>query len=640
MPLDLDRIREEAMEFAHVGLYRLRMDGSIVFMDRECVRLLDLSEQFPDPSALIGRHIHSLLVTLEDPELLRNAVKERGRVRDIEYHFRTLTGKDRWTHHDAYLVHAPDGELQLQIIAKDITAFKHATLRLEASEKRYRTLAEDSSLGICVLSPGYGITFVNRAFATQVARSVEALLAFDEDAVQNMLHAEDFALLKAAIEDWRAGLPIPRLVEVRALHPDGTLCWLSTVISAIVFDEHPSLQFTTTDITERKQAQLAESERLAQQLESQKLESLGVLAGGVAHDFNNLLAAILGNAELARMELAEPLAANGHIEHLVEAANQAAGLCQQLLSYAGRSQLQSSVVQLNTLVQDSLSLLRLSASRRAQLELDLQEGLPLVHADSVSLRQVLLNLVHNAAEALGEQPGCIRISTAIAAYRAADLLRVQGSRKLSAGDYVRLSVEDDGPGMDQETARCIFDPFFTTKFTGRGLGLASVLGIVGKLGGGIELETAPGFGARFNILLRPSQEAAEPQHPRSALQLRCRQGRVLLADDEPMLRHALGQLLQNLGFEVELACDGADAVQRFEARPDGFCLLVFDLTMPVMDGATAARKIREIAPEVPILFSSGFDAGRHDLALPRSGFLHKTYRLQTLIDALVALLDA
>ncbi len=394
------------------------------------------------------------------------------------------------------------------------------------------------------------------------------------------------------------------------------------------------------DITARKQA-AAEREKLEARLrEKQKLESLGVLAGGVAHDFNNLLTIILGNASLARLEVRNPASIEQNLRYIEAAAIRAADLCRQMLAYSGKGRYLVRPVDLNAILRESADLVRSAAARGRSVRLELAAGLPAIRADATQLQQVAMNLLLNAAEATESGTGTIALSTQLHKLPAERLARAHLGVELPAGDYVVLEVSDNGCGIAAEIRDRIFDPFFTTKFTGRGLGLAAVLGIVRAHQGAIEVESQPGLGTTFRLFF-PACAAVEapvpvapPAPPLSG------PGRTLLvADDEQVLRETVRDLLQHLGFAVYLAADGAEAVELFRQHHATIDAVVLDLSMPRLDGASALAEMRVIDPACRVVLMSGFseDEAVHRFAgCGAARFLQKPFSM----DSFLALLGA
>ena len=378
----------------------------------------------------------------------------------------------------------------------------------------------------------------------------------------------------------------------------------------------------------RAEAHQREVERRMQ--DTQKLESLGVLAGGIAHDFNNLLTAILGNASLLRAEMPGVEGLQGPLEQIEIAGRRAADLCRQMLAYAGRGRFALQPVDINEIVRTSQPLLRVTVPKKTTLDIQLQPALPRVLADHAQIRQVLMNLLINAAEAVGEGEGHITIATAETLATSESLAGGMFSPELDAGRYVSLSVSDTGSGMTPEVKARIFEPFFTTKFTGRGLGLPAVAGIVRAHKGGLRVTTTPGSGSTFELLLPIQPTDSDPPPPRGdvradrSLTKWKTSGTVLVVDDESGVRDLMRAVLERAGLRVVLADDGRAGVAAFLTIADHVRLVLLDLTMPGLDGREALAAMRRIKPDLPAILMSGYSPADIVNAGPHA-FLQKPF---------------
>ncbi len=402
------------------------------------------------------------------------------------------------------------------------------------------------------------------------------------------------------------------------------------------------------DITGRKQAEAERRELERQVQQAQKLESLGVLAGGIAHDFNNILMVILGNAELALESVKSYSPARVNLDQITGSARQAADLCRQMFAYTGKSSFVRQPVNLKRLVGEITHLLKAAISKKAVLKLQLEEGLPPIEADPSQVRQVVMNLLINASEALEDRSGFITVSTGAVLCDGEELKRTEFGNDLEPGLYVFFEVADTGTGMDEEVRRRLFEPFFSTKFTGRGLGLAAVLGIVRSHGGGLRIESRPGKGTTFRVLfpaLDPGKAAPAPSDGGSVaggLDWRGK-GTVLLAEDEETLRALGSQVLHRLGLEVITAADGKEAVETFRKDRKKIDLVLLDLTMPGLDGGEALEEIRKIDPSARVVIASGYseaDLAERFAGRDLDGILQKPYSLGRLRGLLSRLLPA
>jgi PAS domain S-box-containing protein len=398
-----------------------------------------------------------------------------------------------------------------------------------------------------------------------------------------------------------------------------------------------------TDISERVREERKRVEFEAQVRQAQKLESIGVLAGGIAHDFNNLLTGILGNLELAFEEVPEDGSLRDCLRDVENASIQAADLTAQLLAYAGKTVIAASVIEVGALVQEMSGLLRTGLVGGAELRIQHIGEPAWIRADETQIRQLVMNLVTNAFEALPEVGGRVEIETSVVA---------KGSQKSSPGaslspvpgGYVRIEVRDSGCGMDLETQRRIYEPFYTTKFEGRGLGLAGALGIVRSHAGQLELESEPGKGSVFCVLLprvEPAELAESP--PRSVRGSPPRESiTVLVLDDDRAVRVVAARMLETLGHRAVCAETGPEALALLSARPGDFDASLIDLTMPDWPGEKAAICLREVREDLPIIFMTGHserDALERTKGIDRTHFLAKPFRREKLAAALGHFLD-
>ena len=391
------------------------------------------------------------------------------------------------------------------------------------------------------------------------------------------------------------------------------------------------------DITERKREEERQHKLEAQVRHAQKLESLGVLAGGIAHDFNNLLMAILGNADLAMSDLPEDSPVRETLREIVNAARRAADLTRQMLAYSGKGTIVTGALSLNEVVREMGQMLDVSIAKRATLRQELADALPTIEADATQIRQVVMNLLTNASEAIEDPGGEVVVRTTTVDCDADRLRGLLLAEDLDVGPYVCLEVSDTGCGMDPETIGRIFDPFFTTKFAGRGLGMAAVQGIVRGHGGAIEVRSRPGQGTTFRLFFPVAAGgdilAARPDRGESRDEWRG-SGTVLLVDDEETVRAVGRAMLERAGFDVLEAEDGRQALERFREAADGIACVLLDLTMPRMDGERCLRELRAIRPDVRIVLTSGYTEQevRSRLAGERpAGFLQKPYQRAQLI---------
>jgi PAS domain S-box-containing protein len=524
----------------------------------------------------------------------------------------------------------PVSRATLRLCADLLTSLGQAFLRrryavildrsLQETNRRYRLMLEGSedralftvdSLG-CVNSWNAG---------------AERLLGYAESEIKG----KDFSVF-FSMEDIKRGIPGRRLQKLQQsgriederwwVRKDGTRFVSETL--AIRLGEGRSAEYGILlhDVTETRR--LAEAA-----LEAQKLESVGVMAGGIAHDFNNLLTSVLGHVSLAVEGLPKGDAARPLLAVAERSGLEAAALIRQLLDYVGKGQIVVTRFDLSKLIEDILPLIQTSIPKTVQLKLDLQPGLPWIEADSSAIQQVAMNLVINGAEAIGPAGGTVHVSTGVAAPDA-------GARN---PDGVWLEVRDSGCGMDQATQRRIFDPFFTTKFTGRGLGLAAVSGIVRRLKGRLDVESEPGKGSTFRMVLPgvpaplPAPNVPAKGEPHGA-------GTILVVEDDRAIRNLVVAILERNGYSVLTAEDGQAGVDLFRSYADKITAVVLDLMMPVMGAEEAFRLMNKIKPDIPIIISTGYGemAVHERFSGALAGVIQKPYTAAMLLEMITAVL--
>ena len=374
-------------------------------------------------------------------------------------------------------------------------------------------------------------------------------------------------------------------------------------------------------------------------LARQKLESLGVLAGGIAHDFNNLLGGIVAQAELAETELAIGSQPAQELQAIKDVAVRAGEMVRELMVYSGKDEARLEPVDLSLVVEEMLELLKISISKHAMLLVDLPKNLPAVRANAVQIRQIVMNLITNASEALGDKEGVISVT--VRRVESGPGAFAESPPDYSAGAHLRLEVRDTGCGMTAETVAKIFDPFFTTKFAGRGLGLAAVQGIVRSHGGTVNVVSAPGQGSRFEILLpcigEPARGTTDIAVPASAHEYGRVAGTVLVVEDEEILRLAVSKMLRKERFSVLEAGDGTTGANLFRANEPKIDVVLLDVTLPGMSGRDVLAEMRRIRPDVKVVLTTAFN---QDNALSSMGeqhpwgYVRKPYRFRELIGLL------
>ncbi len=517
---------------------------------------------------------------------------------------------------------------------------KERTEGLRHSEALYRNLIETTA------AVAWEVDLASMCF-TFISPQIEALSGYppedwvDFDFWAGRIHPEDREGAIVYCQTETAKLQ-DHAFDYRMLTADGNYVWVRDCVSVIKEEGRAkALRGNFIDITQHRLAEEERQKLEAQVQQTQKLESLGILAGGVAHDFNNILMGILGNAELALANLPSNSPLHDRVGSILTAGRRASELTNQMLAYSGRGRFVIECVDMSAIINDMSSLLESSITGRNKLQLRLADDLPAIEADTTQLRQIVLNLVINAAEAIGEKGGLVTVETRREEYDERHSKVSPTVSLLHSGDLcVVLEVSDTGCGMDEETKARLFEPFYTTKFTGRGLGLAATQGIIRGHKGGITVQSEPGRGTTFTLLfpaLTQTPELAgdiqsDVQEEQTAVQ---GAGTVLLVDDEEVVRLVTGTFLEKLGYNVLMAEDGAEALELFQQHQNEVVCVLLDLTMPNMDGTETFTELRKVKADVRVVLSSGYSEQElvdQFAGSGLAGFIQKPYEI-TLLKA-------
>ena len=487
---------------------------------------------------------------------------------------------------------------------------------LRNTEKRFSALFDSNVIGIIEINHER-VLDANESFLKMTGQSREAVLSggilWREITPSKYRGMDEQAHEKAILEG-----SFPPF-EKEFYRRDGSV--LPVWVGGVRLNSPPewTCMAFVIDLSERKA--LEEQARTAQ-----KLKTLGLLSSIIAHDFNNLLTTIIANATLALDTLGMEHPARQNIGEVIRAGQLASGLTDQLVNYSAKSRGRSQPVEMSRLVREIGDLIELPISRKVTLEWSLAPGLPPVLGDGFLIQQIVMNLVINAADSLGEQPGNIRIVTHCRGYSVVELeAMTRATSNLPAGAYIAVEVQDTGCGMTEATKERIFDPLFTTKTKGRGLGLASALGIVRSHRGAVDVRTKLGEGTTF-VILFPADLEAEAHQPEMETDSDFRgAGTILVVDDEPSVRRLAEASLTRHGYRVIFAADGREGVDIYRRECNSISLILMDLSMPVMNGEEALDQLLAISPHPPILFSSGFNEGESLDRLAGYPFLRKPY---------------
>ena len=484
------------------------------------------------------------------------------------------------------------GPLEVRVFARTFQSMaqslKHSRTALMKSSERMTDILESMSEGFCAFDHGWKCTYVNARAATLSRSSRDRLLG---KTLWELLPESVSANVRPPLEHALAG-QLPTQFE-QYYAPFDT--WFE--INA--YPTREGLAVFGRDVSERKRF----NDRLQQ---VQKLESLGVLAGGIAHDFNNLLTGIMGNASLVLEDLPEGSPQHADLQRVVDATERAATLTRQLLAYAGKGRFVIEPLNLSEVVREISGLIQSSVPRTVELRLQLAQNLPAIDGDAAQIQQLIMNLVINGAEAIGDDVGRVVVTTGLKEVDETYLRQSFGPSEISPGEYVLLDVNDSGCGMDKETLARIFDPFFTTKFAGRGLGLAAVVGIVRGHKGALRVYSTPGAGSSFKVLFPVSRSQAPKRAAERAVMDLQGSGTILVIDDEEPIRQIARSTLTRYGYAVLTAENGPQGIELLREHASEVSLVLLDMTMPLLSGEETLHQLRAISPSVPIVLCSGY----------------------------------
>ena len=616
------------------AIYGVTTEGLCTFANESCLKLLG----YEHIGEVLGLNMHELIhhrtpdgvpIPAEEYHIYKAFREGTGVTANDEYFWRR-DGSCFPVEYSSYPILKGDRIIGAVVTWRDITQRKEAEKALQESELKFRTLFTTIQDAI----------YLTKAIDGRIVECNDKLSGYAREELVGRTSIEmnlwaDLNQRQQVVDLVRANGSVNDF-EATFRRKDGSILPGSISTNVLSLHDGTFLLSVIRDITERKHAEEERLKMEQQMLHAQKLESLGVLAGGIAHDFNNILMAIIGNADLAMMRINKESPAVENLHRIEQSAARAADLAKQMLAYSGKGKFIIENIDLNCLLEEMLHMLEVSISKKAVLRFNLHRPLPSIEADATQIRQIVMNLVINASEAIGARSGVIAITTGCMNCDLDYLKDVWLDENLAGGLYVYLEIADTGCGMDRETLTKIFDPFFTTKFTGRGLGMAAVLGIVRGHKGAIKVYSEAGKGTSFKILIPASDRPAEIFDGERQGSWWRGSGTVLLVDDEETVRGIGAEMLHELGFTVITADDGVEAVEVLKSNPD-ISLVILDLTMPRMDGEQCFRELKGLKPDVKVVMSSGYN--EHEVTQKffgkgLAGFIQKPYRLSVLQEVI------
>jgi two-component system cell cycle sensor histidine kinase/response regulator CckA len=601
-----------------------------------------------DRDALVGKAVGELLHReVDSPDWESPVRKTQTFHGHIGYTLRR-SNPDAWVPVSVSIsrLHFSQGQPLALFIVRDLRDLIEANRRLQRMEEELQRVL--LSVADCVWSAfveaggdwryAYLSPVIEQLTGYPADRFLASRSAFDE-----LVHEEDRPAYESYLADLRAGRSARGQFRVR--HADGSTRWLSERVNGTGTSKDAGFHLfgILSDVSEARQAEEERRQLEEKMVQIQLMDTIGKLAGGAAHQFNNLLTPILGFTDLAARELPSSSPVRPLLEQVTQAGQRLATLTQQLLAYSGKGRFLCKAVNLTNLIQEMAQLLESVVAKKAILRLELSPSCSEIQADPTQIRQVIVNLLTNAAEALGDTPSTILLRTGRETLAQPATLSPLASPDLPAGPYAFLEVEDAGCGIAAEHLPRIFDPFFSTKFTGRGLGLAAVLGIVRSHQGLIQVASQPNQGTRVRVYFPCSEESspsgtaqAEQTHEQGKAPAP-RQRSVLVADDEEMIRQLAEHILAPSGCQLYLAQDGRQAIALLEQHPEEIEMVFLDLSMPGLSAPAVVEELQRLRPEVPVVIMSGFSAD--DLRdrfreHPPAGFLEKPFHPTQLLDLL------
>lgn len=634
-----ERMLAQAERLARIGSWEWDRAKRVFTLSEEMAHLLGMD---PTDNEIPLESILERLDSADFERIIDHIANAKRTSPFIEWVFRARhsSGSERVLRCNACVMFDSDLEEPVRLVgtAQDITELRRAERSLRDNERFLKDIFESIQDGISILDSNLHIVRVNSAMNRWYAHA----LPLEGKKCFQVYHGRDIPCEGCpSLRTLDTGEPCQQTLE--RWTPEGdSQEWHDLYTFPMRDTETGEIRGVieyVRDVTDRVRADESRRSLEIQLQHTQKLESLGVLAGGIAHDFNNLLQGILGGVSLALLETSTDSPMRGNLETISQAARRAADLVGQMLTYSGRGHFSKRPLELGSVVRDMLPLMESCISKKTRLDYRFEDELPAIEADVTQIRQVVMNLVTNASESLDDDGGIVTLAVERKRCDTGFFRECTVGEGLSEGDYVRLSVSDNGSGMDADTLAKAFDPFYTTKFAGRGLGLAVVMGIVRTHGGALHVRTEPGRGATFAVFFPcAGMPPVALDEDRGPVSIEHASGTILLVDDEPVVLEIGKRALERIGYCVYCANDGEAGLDLFERHADEIDAVVLDMSMPRLDGRQTYIAIRSRYPNVPIVISSGYSEGdvMNDFGDdPLLSFLQKPYLADRLVERIV-----
>lgn len=600
------------------GIFQITPEGDFINVNPSLCRMLGYSAPEEMVKKVSWAETNQFVMPQEFTRF-KEIIERHEVLRGLETQVYRKDRKKIWISIYARIVRNEDGGIaRYEGTIENITDRKHAEEALFESEEKYRSIIEESHVGVYIIQDGF-FRFVNQTFCQIHGYEHEEIV--DRMKPNDFVHPEDIASIRKSIRNVFAGEARTSEITFRVRHRDGEIRTMKAINSFLLYKRKPAIIGTLLDVSK---------ERVLEQqlLQSQKLEGIGKLAGGIAHDFNNMLGVILGNAQLAMLNVSPEDKVFEFCSKIETAASKAAEFTRQLLAFSRKQVLELRIMDLNGLVADFEKMIHRVIGENIEMSISYKDYLPMIKADSGQINQVLLNLIMNAREAM-PSGGRITLKT--------DLMYIDEKQvhlypDASIGNYVMLSIRDTGTGIEKEVLNKIFEPFYTTKTSGTGLGLSVVYGIVKQHDGFIHVDSRPSIGTTFNIFL-PAKDEVDNSSAKDVQTVATGSETILLVEDDQELRKVATMMLQMLGYQVYATSNGMDGVALFKEKIDHIDLVILDVVMPKMNGYEALKSMREIKSSLPALFVTGYglEGISPDAIVGKNiDILQKPYKVDTL----------